>query len=90
MSGAETEQPTGAAWEGRMAASGAVEVIGTLVSVSEGKVVLEARRRFEISVDASPSLKRALGKLVGVVVIDGRVTWRLVETSSGNGDGGRP
>ena len=90
MSGAETEQPKEAAWEGRIAAPGAVEVIGTLVSVSEGKVVLEARRRFEISADASPSLRRALGKLVGVVVIDGRVSWRLVETTSGNWKGGLP
>ena len=79
-----------AAWEGRMAAPGPVEVIWTLVSVSGGKVVLEARRRFEISVDASPSLRRALGKLVGVVVIDGRFSWRLVETMSGNRKGGRP
>ena len=90
MSGAEAEQPIETVWESRGPTLGAMEVIGTLVSVSQGKVVLEARRRFEISVDASPSLKRALGKLVGVVVIDGRVTWRLVETSSGNGDGGRP
>ena len=90
MSGAETEQPMEAAWEGRIAAPGAVEVIGTLVSVSGGKVVLEAKQRFEISVDASPSLSRALGKLVGVVVIDGRVSWRLVKITSGNGKGGRP
>lgn len=66
------------------------ETVGTLISVNEGKIVLEARRRFEIQAKAPMSLRNALGKVVGVAVIDGRVRWRLVETKPEPGDGGRP
>jgi hypothetical protein len=91
VNGTEAEQPMEAVfWESRTPASTAIEVIGTLVSVSRGKIVLEAKQRFEISVEAAPSLRRALGKLVGVAVIDGRVRWRLVETTPEREMGGRP
>ncbi|MDG6954660.1 MAG: hypothetical protein JRN33_06750 [Nitrososphaerota archaeon] len=86
----EAEQLTEAIWRDRTGLQDVIEVIGTLVSVSRGKIVLEAKRRFEISVEASPSLKRARGKRVGVAVIDGQVRWRLVEAAPGTGEGGRP
>ena len=57
------------------------EAIGTLTSVDHEKIVLEARRRFEIQAKAPRSLRNALGKLVGVAVIEGQVRWRLVEAA---------
>ena len=76
-----TEQPW--SWED-------VEVVGTLVSVGRGKIVLEARRRFDIPVEAPRSLGSALGKLVGVSLIDGQVRWRLIEAGPGSREGKRP
>jgi hypothetical protein len=66
-----------------------VEAVGILISVNDGKIVLEARRRFEIQAKAPTSLRNALGKVVGVAVIDGRIRWRLVETTPEPGEGGR-
>ena len=66
------------------------EVVGTLISVNRGKIVLEARRRFEIPVEAPTSLRRVLGRIVGVAIIDGQVRWRLVENPPEPGRGERP
>jgi hypothetical protein len=66
------------------------EAVGILISVNDGKIVLEARRRFEIRAKAPTSLRNALGKVVGVAVIDGRIRWRLVETAPEPGEGGPP
>ncbi len=58
------------------------EVIGTLISVRRGKVVIEARRRFEIPVDEAPrSLRSAVGMKVGILLIDGQMRWRFLRTS---------
>jgi hypothetical protein len=57
------------------------EIIGTLVSARRGKAVIEARRRFEISMREMPcSFRNAVGKVVGVAIIDGEARWRLVES----------
>jgi hypothetical protein len=69
---------------------GDAEAVGILISVNDGKIVLEARRRFEIRTKAPTSLRNALGKVVGVAVIDGRIRWRLVETMPELGEGRRP
>ena len=66
------------------------ETIGTLVSVDQEKIVLEARHRFEIQAEAPRSLRNVLGKLVGVAIIEGQVRWRLVEAAPETGEGGRP
>lgn len=56
------------------------EFVGTLVAVGHGKITIEVRRRFEIPVDGVPdSLCRAVGKVVGVTIIDGKARWRLVD-----------
>ena len=58
------------------------EVLGKLISVRRGKVVIEARRRFEIpAVEAPRSLRNALGTQVGILLIDGKVRWRFVRAS---------
>jgi hypothetical protein len=66
------------------------EAVGILISVNNGKIVLEARRRFEIREKAPTSLMNALGKVVGVAVIDGRIRWRLVEVTPEPREGRRP
>jgi hypothetical protein len=68
------------------------EVIGKLIAVNRnGVAVIEATRRFEIPAEGAPSsLRSAVGKVVGVMVIDGKVRWRLVETTPEPGEGGRP
>jgi hypothetical protein len=68
----------------------AAEAVGILISVNDGKIVLEARRRFEIRAKAPTSLRNALGKVVGVAVIDGRIRWRLAETAPEPTEGGPP
>jgi hypothetical protein len=57
------------------------EVVGKLVAVKRnGKIVIEVTRRFEIPVEGAPrSLRGAVGKVVGVMIIGGQVRWRLVE-----------
>jgi len=57
------------------------EVVGKLVGVKRnGMVVIEVTKRFEIPVEGAPrSLRSAVGKVVGVMIIDGEVRWRLVE-----------
>ena len=57
------------------------EVVGKLVGVNRnGMLVIEVTRRFEIPVEGTPrSLRSAVGKVVGVMIIDGQVRWRLVE-----------
>jgi len=66
------------------------EVVGKLVAVSRnGVAVIEARRRFEIPVEGAPSsLRSAVGKVVGVMIIDGQVRWRLVKVSTDQGGAG--
>ncbi len=66
------------------------EVIGILVAVDDEKITVEARRRFEIPVEAPASLRSALGKLVGVVIVDGQVRWKLMEAALEPGKGERP
>lgn len=67
------------------------EVVGTLVAVGRGKMVVEARRRFEISVDNEPlSLRSAVGKVVGVIIVNGQVRWRLMEAAPEPGKGEPP
>ena len=57
------------------------EVVGKLIAVNRnGLAVIEATRRFEIPVEGEPSsLRSAVGKMVGVMIIDGQVRWRLVK-----------
>ncbi len=69
------------------------EVVGKLIAVNRnGVAVIEATRRFEIPMEGTPSsLRSAVGKVVGVVIIDGQVRWRLVKVSTnqaGPGDHG--
>jgi hypothetical protein len=68
------------------------EVIGKLIAVNrKGVAVIEATRRFEIPAGGAPSsLRSAVGKVVGAMIIDGKVRWRLVETTPERGKGGRP
>ena len=68
------------------------EVVGKLVAVNRnGLAVIEATRRFEVSVEGAPrSFRNAVGKVVGVMIIGGRVRWRLVEVAPEPGKGGRP
>ena len=67
------------------------EVVGTLVAVDDGKITVDVRRRFEIQAEIVPgSLRKAIGNTVGVLVVDGRVRWRLVETRLEPGRGERP
>ncbi|MDV3278374.1 MAG: hypothetical protein LYZ69_07930 [Nitrososphaerales archaeon] len=65
------------------------EVVGKLIAVNRnGVAVIEARRRFEIPVEGAPSsLRSAVGKVVGVMIIDGQVRWRLVNVSTNRGPG---
>jgi len=57
------------------------EVVGKLVGVKRnGMAVIEVTKRFEIPVEGAPSsLRSAVGKVVGVMIIEGQVRWRLVE-----------
>jgi hypothetical protein len=66
------------------------EVVGKLVAVNRnGVAVIEATRRFEIPVEGTPgSLRSAVGKVVGVMTIDGQVRWRLVKVSTDQGGPG--
>jgi hypothetical protein len=68
------------------------EVVGKLVAVNRnGLAVIEATRRFEIPVEgAASSLRGAVGKVVGVMVIGGQVRWRLVDTAPNPPEGERP
>jgi hypothetical protein len=68
------------------------EVIGKLIAVNRnGVAVIEATHRFEIPAEGAPSsLRSAVGKVVGVMIIDGKVRWRLVGTAPERGKGGRP
>ena len=66
------------------------EVIGTLVAVDDEEITIETRHRFEIPGEAPALLRRALGKLVGVVVTDGQVRWRLMEAAPEPGKGEPP
>ena len=68
------------------------EVVGKLVAINRnGLAVIEATRRFEIPAEGAPrSLRNAVGKVVGVMIIGGRVKWRLVEVAPEPGKGGRP
>ena len=68
------------------------EVVGKLVAVNRnGLAVIEATRRFEIPVGRAPSsLRSAIGKVIGVMVIGGQVRWRLVEVAPEPAKGGRP
>ena len=68
------------------------ELVGKLVAVNRnGLAVIEATRRFEIPVEGAPSsLRSAVGKVVGVMIIDGQVRWRLVEAAPNPDKGGRP
>lgn len=77
-------------WRREAATETAVEVVGILVSAGREKVILEARHRFEIRARAPKSLVDALGKVVGVAVIDGQVRWRLVEVAPEPGKGEQP
>ena len=62
------------------------EYIGTLVAVDGEKITIDARRRFEIQVEDAPSsLRGAIGKKVGVLVMDGKVRWRLVDARGEDG-----
>lgn len=68
-----------------------MEIVGTLVAVRQGKVVIEARRRFEISMQSIPStLRNAVGKVVGVAIVDGNARWRLVENPTNSERPGPP
>ena len=60
------------------------EVVGKLIAVNRnGLAVIEATRRFEIPVEGAPSsLRSAVGKVVGVMIIGGQVRWRLVKAPS--------
>ena len=68
------------------------EVVGKLVAVDRnGLAVIEATRRFAIPMGGAPSsLRGAVGKVVGVMVIGGQVRWRLMEVAPESGKGGRP
>lgn len=68
------------------------EVVGKLVAVNRnGLAVIEATRRFEIPVEgAASSLRGAVGKVVGVMVIGGQVRWRLVDSAANSAEGERP
>jgi hypothetical protein len=67
------------------------ETIGTLAAVDDEKITVETRLRFKIPVAGAPALLRsAIGKKVGVLVIDGRVRWRLVEPAREPGRGEQP
>lgn len=68
------------------------EVVGKLVAVNRnGLAVIEAIRRFEIPVEGTPrSLRSAVGKVVGVMIIGGRVRWRLMEVAPEPRKGRRP
>ena len=68
------------------------EVVGKLVAVNRnGLAVIEATRRFEIPVEGAPSsLRSAVGKMVGVMIIGGQVRWRLVDTVPNPPEGERP
>ena len=59
------------------------EVVGKLVRVKRnGMVVIEVTKKFEIKVEGAPgSLRNVVGKVVGVMIIDGQVRWRLVKAS---------
>ena len=71
---------------------GLSEVVGKLVAVNRnGLAVIEATRRFEVPVEgAASSLRSAVGKVVGVMVIGGQVRWRLVDTAPNPSEGERP
>ncbi len=65
------------------------EVVGKLVAVDRNGVVIEATRKLEIPVEATPSsLRSAVGKMVGVMVIDGELRWRLVKVAANQGGPG--
>ena len=68
------------------------EVVGKFVAINRnGLAVIEATRRFEVPVEGAPkSLRSAVGKVVGVMIIGGWVRWRLVEVAPEPGKGGRP
>ena len=68
------------------------EVGGRLVAVNRnGLAVIEATRRFEVPVEgAASSLRSAVGKVVGVMVIGGQVRWRLVDSAPNLREGERP
>lgn len=67
------------------------EVVGTLAAVDDEKITIDVKRRFEIQAENVPgSLRRAIGKTVGVLVMDGQVRWRLVEAAPGPGEGESP
>jgi hypothetical protein len=66
------------------------EVVGKLVAVNRNDVaVIEATRKFEIPVEGTPSsLRSAVGQMVGVMIIDGQVRWRLVKVATNQGGPG--
>ncbi|MDG6921100.1 MAG: hypothetical protein JRN59_06195 [Nitrososphaerota archaeon] len=68
------------------------EVVGKLVAVDRnGLAVIEATRRFQIPVEGAPSsLRSAVGKVVGIMIIDGQVRWRLVDTAPSPLEGESP
>ena len=67
------------------------EVIGTLAAVDDEKITIDVKRRFEIQAENVPgSLRRAIGKTVGVLVMDGQIRWRLVEAAPEPGEGEFP
>ena len=61
------------------------EVVGRLVAVNrnDGVVVIEATRRFEVSVEGkiARSIGAAIGRNVAVLCIDGKTRWRLLRAS---------
>ena len=62
------------------------EVLGKLVAVNrnDGVAVIEATRRFEVSVDRkiARSMGAAIGRKVAILSIDGKTRWRLLRASS--------
>ncbi|MGP8056560.1 MAG: hypothetical protein ACLP9K_03015 [Nitrososphaerales archaeon] len=61
-------------------------MVGKLVAVhrNDGVAVIEATRRFEVSVDGkiARSMGAAIGRKVAVLRIDGKTRWRLLKAST--------
>ncbi|MGP8056405.1 MAG: hypothetical protein ACLP9K_02190 [Nitrososphaerales archaeon] len=60
------------------------EVVGKLVAVDRnGVAVIEATRRFEVSVEGkvARSMGAAIGRKVAILRIDGKTRWRLLRAS---------
>ncbi len=64
------------------------EVVGRLVAVAKERVLVEATRRFEITVDwkMARSMRGEVGSEVAVLCIDGKTRWRLLRALREEGE----